>query len=317
MTNKNNQLVIYQSRSGAIELRRDARRGTIWASQTQIAELFGIERTVVTRHINKIFKDREVKRRSNVQKMHFTSPFKPVFAYSLDLILAVGYRTNSRVAIDFRRWATQTLKEYITQGYAINKKLIAKNYQQFLKTVEDIKLLLPGNELINTKDVMELISAYADTWVSLEAYDKDQLKTKKTTKKSVEITAQKLEQELATLKSDLLSKGTATKLFGTEQSQGRLSGIVGNVMQSFGGQDLYPTVEEKSANLLYFMVKDHPFMDGNKRSAAFAFVWFLKQAKILNTAKLTPSALTALTILISESNPKDKEKMVRLVGSLI
>lgn len=252
-----------------------------------------------------------------MQKMHNTNLSKPVFYYSLDLILAVGYRTNSKVAIDFRRWATQTLKEYIIEGYAINKKLIANNYQQFLQTVNDIKLLLPSNEIINTKDVVELISLYADTWVSLDAYDKDKLQVKRATKKQVDLTAKQLEQELQKLKSELIVKGQATQLFGTEQTSGKLAGIVGNIMQSFGGEDLYPTVEEKSAHLLYFMVKDHPFADGNKRSAAFAFIWFLKQAGLLNITKLTPSALTALTILISESNPKDKEKMVKLAINLL
>jgi len=317
MTSRNNQLVVYQSKSGGIEIRMDAKSHNVWANQAQISELFGVDQSVVSRHINNIIKDREIKRRSNMQKMHNTTLSKPVFYYSLDLILAVGYRTNSRVAIDFRRWATQTLKEYIIEGYAINKRVIANNYQHFLETVNSIKLLLPAKELIDTKDVVDLIGAYADTWVSLEAYDKNQLKTKQATRKSVEITTQKLEKELAALKSALTTKGTATSLFGSEITSGRLAGIVGNVMQSFGGEDLYPTIEEKSANLLYFMVKDHPFMDGNKRSAAFAFIWFLKQTGLLNTDRLTPSALTALTILISESDPKDKEKMVNLVGSLI
>lgn len=315
--NKNAQHIIYQGRYGGIEIKLDPKARTVWATQAQIAELFSLERSVVTKHINNIFKDEEIDQKRNVQKMHIPFSDKLVFYYSLDLILAVGYRANSRVAIDFRSWVTKVLKDYVLKGYAINKKQIAKNYQQFLKTVEDIKLLLPANKLINTKDVVDLIGAYADTWVSLEAYDKNQLKTKRATKKSVEITTQKLEKELAILKSALTSKGTATDLFGSEITSGRLAGIVGNVMQSFGGEDLYPTIEEKSANLLYFMVKDHPFMDGNKRSAAFAFIWFLKQAGLLNTNRLTPSALTALTILISESNPKDKEKMIDLVGSLI
>ncbi len=311
-----NQIVIYQTKSGAIELKGDVKHNTIWASQMQISDLFGVDRTVVTKHINNLFKAGELNRKSNVQKMHIPNSDKLVSYYSLDLILAVGYRTNSKVAIDFRRWATGVLKEYIVEGYAVNKARIFQNYQQFLKTVEDIKLLLPSGELINPVDVVELISLYADTWVSLEAYDKGELKVKQTTKKSVDLTAHKLTEALVGLKSELLAKGLVTQIFGVEQNPGTLVGIVGNIMQSFDGKELYPSVEEKSAHLLYFMIKDHPFTDGNKRSAAYAFIWFLKQAGILNTGKLTPSALTALTILIAQSNPKDREKVIKLITAI-
>ncbi len=203
-------VVIYQAKNGAILLRGDFSHETVWATQAQIADIFGIDRTVVTKHMGNILKSKEVDEESNVQKLHIANSDKPVGLYSLDIILAVGYRTNSAQAIVFRQWATKTLRSYILDGYVVNKSRIAKNYKQFSATVE-----------------------------------------------------------------------------------------------------------EKAAHLLYFMVKNHPFTDGNKRSGAFAFVWFLKQANMLNTNTLTPSALTALTVLVAESNPADKDKIIKLILNLL
>lgn len=311
------EVVIYQAKSGAIELRGDFGKETIWATQAQIAKVFDIDRTVATKHINNLIKTKEIEQKGNVQKMHLANSDKPVAFYSLDVILAVGYRTNSKKAIEFRRWATKTLRNYIVDGYAINRTRVAKNYAGFLSAVEDIKKLLPSGSPTESKDVVELVSLFADTWLSLDAYDKELLPKGKLTKKKVELTAEKISSSLAGLKKDLLKKSSATDIFGTERTTGSIAGIVGNVMQSFGGRELYPTAEEKAAHLLYFIIKNHPFIDGNKRSGAFAFVWFLDQAKILDTSRLTPSALTALTIMVAESNPKHKERVVKLIMSLI
>lgn len=310
-------VVIYQAKSGAIELRGDFGKETIWATQAQIVKLFGVDQSVVSRHIRNLFKDGEIEKKSNMQKMHNTNSDKPVFLYSLDVVLGVGYRTNSKVAVEFRRWATKTLRGYVVDGYAINKHRIAKNYAQFMGVVEDIKKLLPASSATESKDVVELISLFADTWLSLDAYDKDLQPKRKLTKKSVKITVEKITDNLIQLKQSLLQEGQATDMFGRERSDNSVSSIVGNVMQSFGGKELYPTAEEKAAHLLYFMVKNHPFVDGNKRSGAFSFVWFLQQTRILNTAKLTPPALTALTIMIAESRAEHKEKVIKLILNLI
>ena len=165
--------------------------------------------------------------------------------------------------------------------------------------------------------MVELISAFADTWLSLEAYDEDRLVNKGATKKSVALTADQLYVALAEFKNLLVKKGEAGDLFGAERSSGNVAGIVGNVMQSFGGNSLYPTVEEKAAHLLYFMVKNHPFSDGNKRSGAYAFIWFLNRAGILDRNKISPAALTAVTLFVAESDPKNKEKMVHLILQLL
>lgn len=315
--NTKNKVVIYQAKSGAIELKGDVGKETVWATQGQIVRLFGVDQSVVSRHINNIFKDKEIDPKSNMQKMHNANSDKPIALYSLDVILAVGYRTNSKIAIEFRKWATKTLRSYIVDGYTINKSRISKNYDKFLSVVEDIKKLLPTGSATDSKDVVELVSLFADTWLSLDAYDKELLPRGRLTKKKVDLTAQKISDSLNGLKQNLLEKEEATDFFGTERNTGSVAGIIGNVMQSFGGKELYPTAEEKAAHLLYFIVKNHPFIDGNKRSGAFAFVWFLRQAKILDVSKLTPSALTALTIMVAESDPSHKEKVVKLILNLI
>ncbi|MFZ2205246.1 MAG: virulence protein RhuM/Fic/DOC family protein [Minisyncoccia bacterium] len=319
-TLKKKDVVIYQAKNGAIELRGDFSRETVWATQAQIADVFQTERSVVTKHIRNILNDKELNASSVCAKFAHTADDGKVYQvqfYNLDVILAVGYRTSSKKAIEFRQWATKTLRSYIVDGFAINKNRIAKNYEHFLNVVDDIKKLLPAESAVNPKDAIELISLFADTWLSLDAYDREILSKGKLTKKKVNITSEKISRDLSELRKILIEKGEATDIFGHERNVGSVSGIVGNVMQSFGGNELYPTVEEKAAHLLYFMVKNHPFTDGNKRSGAFAFVWLLKQANILDIQKLSPSALTALTVLVAESDPNHKDKIVKLILNLI
>ena len=237
--------------------------------------------------------------------------------YNLDAILSVGYRVNSKNATIFRQWATKTLCEHITQGFTINRSRIKTNYEAFLNIAKDIQKLLPQGTSVNPSDAVELISLFADTWLSLDAYDKENLPKGKLTKKKVELTTEKIIGGLTELRTELINKREATEIFGTERNIGSVAGIVGNVMQSFGGKELYESAEEKASHLLYFMVKNHPFVDGNKRSGAFAFVWFLQKANILDVSRLTPPALTALTIMVAESNPTHKEKIIMLVLNLI
>ncbi len=320
---KTKEVIIYQAKSGAIEFKGDFGKETIWASLDQIAHLFGRDKSVVSRHIKDIFKQKELDPKATVAKnatvqLEGSRRVKRTIEYfNLDVILSVGYRVNSKTATQFRIWATKTLRNYIVDGYAINKTRIAKNYEQFLNVVEDIKKLLPAGSATESKDVVELVTLFADTWLSLDAYDKELLPKGKLTKKKVNLTAEKISKDLSNLKQTLLQKSEATDIFGTERNAGSVAGIIGNVMQTFGGRELYPTAEEKAAHLLYFMVKNHPFIDGNKRSGAFAFVWFLRQADILDVSKLTPSALTALTIMVAESNPEHKDKITKLILNLI
>ncbi|PIW81515.1 death-on-curing protein [bacterium CG_4_8_14_3_um_filter_33_28] len=312
-----NEIIIYQAKSGAIELKGDFNKETVWATQAQIADIFEINRTVVTKHIGNIFKSKEVESKSNVQKVHIANSDKPVAFYSLDIILAIGYRTNSVKAIRFRKWATSVLRKHLVVGYTINRSRIAKNYDEFLKAVEQVKKVLPDGGVVDAKNALELIKMFADTWFSLDAFDKSKLPKSGITKKQVNFTATEITKALRELKQELISKKETTDMFGMERENDSIASIMGNVFQTFDGKDVYPSVEEKAAHLLYFMVKNHPFVDGNKRSGAFAFVWFLKKVNLLNTSRLTPTALTALTLLVAESKPKDKEQIVGLILILL
>ncbi len=311
------ELVLFKGPKGAVKLRGDFEHETLWASQGEIATVFGVERSVVTKHIRNIFKDNEVHEKSNVQKMHIAHSDKPVAFYSLDIILAVGYRTNSATAIRFRQWATKTLRTHIVKGYTINEHLIKKNYEAHQEALALLKSLAPAQSNVDTESVLELVRLFADTWFSLDAYDKENFATRKVTKKRVTLTSTKLLEGVSVLKHELISKGEATENFAQERNRESIEGIIGNVMQSFGGNPVYPTLEEKAAHLLYFIIKNHPFVDGNKRTGAYAFVWFLRMHGILDTEKLSPAALTAITLLIAESNPADKEKMTKLVVLLL
>jgi prophage antirepressor-like protein len=314
---KQQELVIFKGAKGQVKLKGDFHNETIWASQAEIVDLFGVDQSVVSRHIKNVVKDGEVNEKSNMQKMHIANSDKPVTMYSLDIILAVGYRTNSSVAIQFRKWATKTLREHITQGFTINPSRIAQNREAFLSAVEQVRKLLPAGGEVGSEAVLDLVQLFADTWFSLDAYDKESLSPKTASKKKVTITAVALQKGIAELKGVLIKDGSATDNFAQERNKQALEGIIGNVMQTFGGQALYPTVEGKAAHLLYFIIKNHPFLDGNKRSGAFAFVWFLEKAKVLDKERLTPTALTALTLLIAESDPKEKDKVIGLVTFLI
>jgi len=312
-----NNLVIYQAKSGAIEFRGDFERDTIWATQAQIIELFDVDQSVVSRHIKNVFMDGEVEEKSNMQKMHIANSDKPVLTYSLDVVLSVGYRTNSSIAIEFRKWATRTLREHIVKGYTLNKKVILKNYDQFLKTVADLQVLLPTHMTLDPKMILDLVKEYSTTWAKLDAYDKDQLVKTGTTKKKIKLAGNELLQAISELKNELIKKAEAADIFAQERDKGNIEGIVGNVMQAFGGQDVYGTLEEKAGHLLYFMVKNHPFIDGNKRSGAFAFIWFLRRNGVKGAHNINPAGLTAITLLIAESDPKHKDKMVALVVELL
>lgn len=314
---KNNKIIVYQSNNGGINFRGDFSNDNIWGTQNDIANLFNKDQSVISRHIKNIFKDKEVSEKSNMQKMHITNSDKPVVLYSLDVILSVGYRTNSVEAIKFRSWSTQILKKYLVDGYAINKKQVVGNYNNFSKSFESIKKLVKDNNLLGSDEILDLVKVFADTWVSLDAYDKSKFPKTGLRKKKVIFMADELLESIGKLKTSLIKKKEATDLFAQEKNKGSFAGIVGNVFQSFGGKDLYPTIEEKAAHLLYFVVKGHVFNDGNKRSGAYSFVWLLQKAQILNKENMSTSVLTTLTLLIAESDPKEKDRVIGLVLLLL
>ncbi len=319
------ELAIYQAKDGAIELKIDRKNETIIANVYQIADLFGVDRSVIAKHLKNVFETGELKKETTCAKFAQVrneggrSVNREIEFYNLDAIIAVGYRVNSKQATNFRIWATKILKNYLIDGYAINKKHISKNYDKFIEALDEIKALSvkKKDSDLHPSFAIDLVKGFTETWLSLDAYDKDNLKIDNVTKEQITLSAKDLAAGISNLKSELIKKREATEIFAKERSKDALEGIIGNVMQSFGGADLYESLEEKAAHLFYFIVKNHPFTDGNKRSGAFSFVWFLQKFSLIDVKKIDPQTITALTLLIAESDPKDKDKMVGLVMMLL
>lgn len=321
---KKSKIVIYKTPQNEVELKVQFKNESVWLRQNEIALLFGKERTVITKHINKIFTDKEVDKKSNVQKMHIPNSDKPVEFYSLDVILAVGYRANSSRAIHFRKWATKILKQYLIKGYAVNEKRLLEGQNKFHALQEAVlflqrqsrKKLLKGQET----EILNLLADYSKTLSLLEKYDKGKLIEQKGSKTKFILKYEDCVKIIAKLKKELIAKKEAGDLFGQERG-GSFEGIVRGLYQTFERKELYPTIEDKASHLLYLTIKDHPFSDGNKRSTAFLFVYFLDKTNYLfkksGERKINDNALVALALLIAESNPKDKEVMMKIIKNLI
>jgi hypothetical protein len=222
---KKKEVVVYQAKSGAIELRGDFSKETIWATQAQIADVFRLERSVVTKHIRNILKDKELNAKSVSAKFAHTAEDGKTYQvqfYNLDLVLAVGYRANSARAIEFRQWATRVLREHITEGYTLNRKQLAKNYEEFMKAVAGIQAVLPSHMTLDPAQVLELIKEFASTWVSLDAYDREALTPIGVTKKAVAFAAEELAAAIATFRDSLMKSGEATENFAAERERGSI-----------------------------------------------------------------------------------------------
>lgn len=319
------EIAIYQTEDGALELITDNRSETVWATVKQIAALYNIDRSVASRHIKNILKSGELDEKVVCAKFAHTTQHGAIESktqthlldyYNLDVILAVGYRTNSQKAMKFRQWATQRLKEYLIKGYTINQKVLKQNHQLFLQAMEDLKHLTQNNSLLEVKDVLSLVQSFSATFFALDKYDRNEF-PKEGTLRTIQANVRELMNDLQQLKKQLIQKGEASELFAQEKQPGNLQGIFGNVFQTVFGEDAYPTLEEKAAHLLYFIVKNHPFNDGNKRCGAFSFVWLLQKAGYDYRTKISPETLTTLTLLIAESNPGDKEKIIGVIKLLL
>jgi len=321
---KKGKIVIYKSPKNEIEVEAHFEGETVWLRQDEIARLYGKERTVITKHINKIFADKEVDRKSNVQFLHIANSDKPVAFYNLDVILAVGYRTNSARAIHFRKWATNVLKNYLFKGYVINEKRLLQAKNQFKELQGAISFLqekskhelLAGQE----QEIFNLLANYSKTLTLLEQYDKEKLSLIKNTKGKFILKYEEAINVISKIKKDLITKKEASDLFGQENSD-KFKGILGNIYQTFDRKELYPSLEEKSAHFLYFIIKDHPFVDGNKRIASFLFVYYLDKNNFLYRStgekKINNNTLTALAILIAISDPSEKDKLIKIITNLL
>ncbi len=317
------EVILYQSEDGEQSLDVHLRDETVWLTQKQIAALFATERSVVTKHIGNVFRTGELDREAVCAKFAHTAEdgktYRTTF-YNLDVIIAVGYRVNAIRGTQFRIWATQVLKEHLVRGYTLHKQRLAeKGIEELKQALALAASTLENRELISEEGraVLEVVTRYARTWQLLLQYDEERLsvpESRHTVRVGLRI--EDVRQAVAALKMELMARGEATDFFGQERSDG-LEGIIAGIDQTFGGHELYPDVESKAAHLLYFVIKDHPFIDGNKRIASFLFVLYLQQNGLQDGGGFNNRALVALALLIAASEPGHKDLLVRLVMNLI
>ncbi len=321
MTQKS-QVRIYQTEDGKSQVDVHFNQETTWLSQAQMTELFGRNQSVISRHISNALKEEEVSEQSNMQKMHTAHSDKPVAFYDLDVVISVGYRVKSQRGVQFRRWATQILRQHLVQGYTLNQTRFKENAEELQQALALIHKVAQSPELTSStgRGLVEIMSRYTQTFLWLQRYDEGLLDEPSGKKGGVLPSSNMAMQALNELKASLISRGEATALFAQPRDVG-LSGIFGNLEQTIFGEPAYATIESKAAHLLYFVVKNHPFSDGNKRSGAFLFIDFLHRNKVLFNAADEPvindTGLAALTLLVAESDPKQKETLIHLIMHML
>lgn len=319
------EIVIYQTPDNQTQVEVQFEGETFWLSLNQIAQLFDRDKSVISRHLNNIYKEGELDEKATVAKnatvqIEAGREVKRVIEYyNLDAILSVGYRVNSKRGTQFRQWATQRLKAYLVQGYAINQKRLEElgKMVQLIEQSGKTETL----QLQEAKGLLDILSHYTRSFVLLNQYDSHNLQTLQLNENiTYEIEYDEAKAAIAELKKQLIAKNEATELFGNEKDNGFGSSLQ-SIVQTFGGQYLYPSIEEQAAHLLYFVIKNHSFSDGNKRIGAFLFIWFLEKNKHRfkqsGELKINDNGLTAIALLVAQSKPEEKELMVQLIINLI
>ncbi|MBN2894640.1 MAG: virulence protein RhuM/Fic/DOC family protein [Campylobacterales bacterium] len=325
--NEAQNVVIFQSDNGDIGLHVTLNDDTVWLSQKQLCDLFERDKSVISRHISNIFKECELTQEAVVAKNATTASDGKTYwvdFYNLDMIISLGYRVNSQRATQFRIWATRVLKEHLVKGYSVNQnRLREKGLDELNQTIALLRSSIDQSEIgaDEAKGMLDIILNYARTWSLLQGYDEDTLpRYQLATEARFILDTDEAKTAIAELKKSLLAKGEASELFGREKA-GEFEGIVRNIYQTFGGEDLLPSVEEKAANLLYYIIKDHPFNDGNKRIGAFLFILFLEKNrarfKLGGELKLNDNALVALALMTAKSLPQQKDTVIRLIMNML
>nr|WP_296010927.1 virulence protein RhuM/Fic/DOC family protein [uncultured Blautia sp.] len=297
------EIVIFETEDNEVKLPVTIEDETVWLNQNQMIELFGRDQSVISRHIRNVFKEHEVDEKSNMHFLHIANSDKPVAFYSLDVIISVGYRVKSKRGVEFRRWANSVLKQYILKGYAVNDNRIKQ-------LGEVIRIMKRTENELDSKQVLSVIEKYSNALDLLDSYDHQNMTRPEGNRATYVLTYEECKEVIQSMRF-----GNESDLFGREKDDS-FKGSIGNIYQSFGGIDIYESLEEKAANLLYFVTKNHSFFDGNKRIAATMFLYFLDKNAALfvdGKKKMEDSTLVALTIMIAESRPEEKEMMVSVV----
>ena len=298
-----NEIVLFETNDNAIKLEVPVEGETVWLSANQMAELFDRDEKTIRKHINNVFSEAEVDKDNNTQKMRVVGVKQKVPFYTLDVIISVGYRVKSKRGVEFRRWANSVLKKYILQGYAVNESRIRQ-------LGEVIRIMKRTQNALDSQQVLNVIQKYSNALELLDSYDHQNMERPKGSVATYELTYEECKEVISQMRF-----GAESDLFGKEKDDS-FKGSIGNIYQSFSGQELYPTLEEKAAHLLYFVTKNHSFLDGNKRIAATMFLYFLDKNGVLfidDDKLIDDHTLVALTIMIAESKPEEKEMMITVI----
>ncbi len=321
-----NKVIIYQTPDGQTQLDVRLENETVWLTQAQMAELFQTDRTSIVRHINNIYKSEELDPKSTCAKIAQVQTegkrqvTRLIPYFDLDMIISVGYRVNSKRGVQFRQWANRVLKQYLIKGYAVNEHIRQEQISELRQLVQVVGRTLQSKEIANTVESQDLLNVVVDYTYALDTldnYDYQRLNIEKTTTdEPFHVTYENVMREINMLKQ----KFGHSALFGNEKD-GSFKSSIGQIYQTFDGEDLYPSVEEKAAMLLYLVTKNHSFSDGNKRIAATLFLWFLNGNHILynpdGSKRIADNTLVALTLMIAESKTEEKDIMVKVVVNLI
>lgn len=328
MKTPKSEIVIFQTKDGKQVVEVHLKSETLWLTQRQMSELFETSTDNIGLHLSNIFADEELEEDSTtedfsvVQNEGKRKVSRTIKHYNLDAILSVGYRVNSKRGVQFRQWSSSVLREHLTQGFTLNRQRFEKNAAELQAALELISKAAKSPELSLDagRGLVDIVTRYAQTFLLLQRYDEGLLAEPSSQKGGKLQTVKEARASLGGLKKDLISRGEATELFAKEREDG-LAALLGNLEQTVFGDPAYPTIESKAAHLLYFVVKNHPFIDGNKRSAAFLFVDFLNRNKRLigrdGQPIINDIGLAALTLLVAESLPANKESMIKLILNML
>lgn len=315
---------IYQSPNGIAEISVKFEQENVWLTQAELVALYQSSKANVSEHIRNIFEEGELCSEATVRKFRTVRQEgsrqvnRELEYYNLDMIISLGYRIKSQIATHFRIWATQRLKEHLVQGYSINEKRL-KELGKIIELIENTTSYSSEND--ETKGLLSILSKYSKSFILLNQYDSNSLNFSNGNKQiSYEIKYDEAINAISKLKKQLIEKGEATEIFGNQKDKS-FEGILRSILQTFGGEYLYPNIEVQAAHLLYFIIKNHPFSDGNKRIGALLFVWFLQKNKYLlknnGEIKINNNTLVALALLVAQSNPEEKDLMINLICNLI